>query len=350
MPRPVSYKSQSIIYFEGDVSNKIFVLKEGRVAMNYRDIETGKELQEIIQKGEFFGVKSALGRYAREESVTAISDCILLVFTVQEFEDFASQNTRVIMKMLKVFSNQLRRMHTKVRSLLSLDAQMNPETGLIRTAQYFQNRNRHAQALYAYSRYLELYPQGKFVAEATEGKEGSQRRASHQAAADASAAKKEAQEAVAKADDPGQQAAEEKSQTGSSFKGQASEEASDAYYDALSHFGNQEYDKALAIFTTVAKDPGGGMLSGNSMIEIGRCLFYLKRYKEAVQHLSQLAQQHPDLPDITIGIYYIGNAYRELGNTDKAKAFYERILSMPNVEADLKKKVSTSLRRMEGKS
>ena len=139
MPRPINFKAQSIVYFEGDVSNKIFVLKNGQVAVNYRDIETGKELQEIIQRGEFFGVKSALGRYPREESVTALTDCELLVFSVQEFEDFVSQNTRVIMKMLKVFSNQLRRIHVKVRSLLTLDGNLNPELGLIKNAEYFLN-------------------------------------------------------------------------------------------------------------------------------------------------------------------------------------------------------------------
>jgi len=40
------------------------------------------------------------------------------------------KNTRVVMKMLKVFSNQLRRIHKQVQNLLSSDEQMNPEEGL----------------------------------------------------------------------------------------------------------------------------------------------------------------------------------------------------------------------------
>lgn len=291
--------------------------------MTFHDIETGKELRELIQVGEFFGVKSALGRYPREENVIAQTDCVVLVFTVQEFESFASRNTRVVMKMLKVFSNQLRRIHTKVRTLLALDVQLDPEQGLIRTGDYFRAKRRYGQALYAYRRYTELYPKGRYLDQALEGIDACGNYAGREdAGSSAPPSLRDAPE----------------------IQGDAKR-----YYEALSLFGREQYVDALRIFTELAAGSAEPEYRSGSLIEIGRCYFYLQRYKEAVQHLSSTVQQQPSIPDVDKAMYYIARSYAELGNPDKARAFYERILSLGRVDSDLKNKVSHALRKMEGK-
>lgn len=315
MPRPVTYKRDSIIYFQGDVSDKVFVLKDGRVSMTFRDIETGKDMRELIQRGEFFGVKSAMGRYPREENVIALSDCIVLVFSVQEFEEFAGNNTRVVMKMLKVFSNQLRRMHIKVRTLLATDDHLDPELGLVRTGDYFYSKKRLSQAVYAYQRYIELYPDGRYIPQAQKGIE---------ACGNYSGGKRAAEE---------------------DLKG-----AAKRFYEALSLFGREQYEEAQHIFQEVVNDPAGAEYCTKAAIEIGRCYYYLKRYKDAVQHLSSLVQNQPRVPDIEKALFYIARSHEELGSTDRAAAFYQRILSMKGLDPDFRSKVSNALRRMEGKA
>ena len=64
---PRTYKSGSIIYFEGDKSEYIYVLKHGRVVLTSIKPESGEEVKEEVRQGEFFGVKSALGRYPRRD-------------------------------------------------------------------------------------------------------------------------------------------------------------------------------------------------------------------------------------------------------------------------------------------
>jgi cAMP-binding proteins - catabolite gene activator and regulatory subunit of cAMP-dependent protein kinases len=113
MPKPAQYRSGSLIYFKGDPAEKIYILQSGKVSLVYQDIETGADVRDSVQPGEFFGVKSALGRYAREENAVALSDTSVMIFTVPEFEAVAMANTRIIMKMLKVFSNQMRRVHKR---------------------------------------------------------------------------------------------------------------------------------------------------------------------------------------------------------------------------------------------
>ena len=97
MPKAINYKANSIVYFRGDTSEKVYILKSGKVSLNYNDIETGQEMHDLIQTGEFFGVKSALGKYPREETAVVLTDATMISFTVPEFEQIALQNTRIIM-------------------------------------------------------------------------------------------------------------------------------------------------------------------------------------------------------------------------------------------------------------
>ena len=56
-PKAVQFKANSIIYFQGDLTERIYILKSGKVTLKSTDIETGQEIQDMIQTGEFFGVK-----------------------------------------------------------------------------------------------------------------------------------------------------------------------------------------------------------------------------------------------------------------------------------------------------
>ena len=75
-------------------------------------------------------MKSALGRYPREEDAVVLQEAQVMAFTVPEFEALAMKNTRMITKMLKVFSNQLRHIHRQVQNLLGSGEAGNPEAGL----------------------------------------------------------------------------------------------------------------------------------------------------------------------------------------------------------------------------
>jgi CRP-like cAMP-binding protein len=139
-PKSIQFKANSIIYFQGDLNEKIYILKSGRVSLKSTDIETGQEIQDMIQMGEFFGVRSALGKYPREETAIVLTPSVVIEFSVPEFEQLSAQNTRIIMKMLKVFSNQLRRIHNQVQNLLTANQEgLDPEEGLFKSGTYDHN-------------------------------------------------------------------------------------------------------------------------------------------------------------------------------------------------------------------
>jgi CRP-like cAMP-binding protein len=74
LPKPAVFKANSVVYFQGDVDERIYILKSGRIVLRSRDIETGQDINDLIQTGEFFGVKSASdisrGRKTRSSSQT----------------------------------------------------------------------------------------------------------------------------------------------------------------------------------------------------------------------------------------------------------------------------------------
>lgn len=160
MPKPLQYKAGSLIYAQGEGADRILILQNGKASLVYADIETGEDIRDPVQPGEFFGVKSALGRYPREENAIAVADCTVVAFTVPEFESLALSNTRIILKMLKVFSNQMRRIHIQV-SRLTESVDIKPDEGLYAIGERYLKLKRFSHAKYVFSRYLAHYPMGK---------------------------------------------------------------------------------------------------------------------------------------------------------------------------------------------
>lgn len=139
MPKSVNYTKGSIIYFAGDVDDRVFILQKGNAIATSTDIETNLPVSEQIKNGEFFGAKSALGHFPREETVTTLEDSVCVSMTVQEFEKIFSSNKQVIMKMLRVFSKQLRQIHRKTEELLNHGQDVKQMSGLFSVAQAFYN-------------------------------------------------------------------------------------------------------------------------------------------------------------------------------------------------------------------
>ena len=137
MPRAVRYKKGSVIYFEGDKDDRIFILQNGVITLASTDIETGAASTEYVKQGEFFGVKSAFGHFPREETVMSASDSLVIVMTVAEFEQVFTANKQLIMKMLRVFSNQLRSIHRKIESILKSTANVDQSAGMMKAAKSF---------------------------------------------------------------------------------------------------------------------------------------------------------------------------------------------------------------------
>ena len=157
MPKAMQYTKGSVIYFEGDHEERIFIMQQGAVLLSSTDIESGLPVAEQVTAGAFFGVKSALGHFAREETATALVPTIAVALTVQEFETLFSNNKALIMKMLRVFSNQLRQIHKKTESTLN-NITEDQKSGMLTVAKSFYDEEMYRSACDVYLKFLTRYP------------------------------------------------------------------------------------------------------------------------------------------------------------------------------------------------
>ena len=329
MPKSMSYTANSVVYFRGDVSEKIYILKSGRVNLRYNDIETGQEINELIKTGEFFGVKSSMGKYPREETAMVLSDSTMIVFSVPEFEQVVLKNTRIIMKMLKVFSNQLRRIHTQVQNLMSTaDSETDPEEGLFQIGEYFLKNKRYAQALSTFQRYLLYYPHGKYAAEAT---------------SNISLAEQNSQRTVPRRN-------ENQNEVRPAARGAELSPSAKEYYNAVSLFSQQHYEEAVKQFQAILNKADDEEYVAKAYYEIGRCHYAMNKYDETISHFTGLIQRYPKHPDLTDALFYIAGAYEKGGSPAKAKGLYTKILSMSPEDNPVHRKARKALGHLEGRA
>jgi TolA-binding protein len=359
MPKVGNYRANSVIYFQGDpVSDKVFVLQKGKICLSYNDIETGKEIREIIQMGEFFGVKSALGKYPREENAMVLSDAQVLVFAVPEFEVFAQANTRIIMKMLKVFSNQLRRVHKQVDSLLEQKESESPEAGLFKAGEYYLKARQYSQAKYIFSRYLTYYPAGRLAEQASRYLE-----ASENGSAKYGDGKGPAPIMVETSRGPGgtpgggpargapkfdEEEDEAPAPAARAQPGAGLSDAAKSYYDAVSLFSSEKYKEALSGFKKIVEANADTEYVPKALYDMGRCLFMLQQYDLTIKHFTQMVQTYPKHPDIIDTLFFLGQSYEKKGDAERAKGFFKKILTMESDEdASTRIKATKALRKLE---
>ena len=158
MPKAITYKKGSIIYFEGDMDDRVFILQKGHANITTTDVESRSQVSEQIRQGEFFGVKSAIGHFPREETVMTLDDVVCISMSSQEFEAMFSNNKQLIMKMLRVFSNQLRQIHKKTESVMNNNETVNQMDGLFGVAAAFYENEKWQSCEDVCKTYLRLYP------------------------------------------------------------------------------------------------------------------------------------------------------------------------------------------------
>jgi len=341
MPQSRTYSGGSIIYFQGDKDvEEVYVLKSGRVVLLSTSVDTGEEIKEDVQIGEFFGVKSSLGHYSREETAQVFGKTQIIVFTMAEFEQFVLKNTRLIMKMLRVFSKQLRSIHRQVRDILKVGAVKDPSYELMNVAESFYKNGNFQHAEYAFNKYIEYYPTGKFAARAKELVEYAQKEVEFPSTFDS-------------LEDVGRvpSASPASSGNGSSqdefaFDDSSLEEESavDCLNAGIQYFKNGEYSDALKHFQqSLAKvGPDDPRTAEHALFERARAELKLGKLDDAAASFTTYAKTHADGEYLKDSIYQIGVISEAKGNKERARALYLKVATMSppdSTNAEAKKRL-----------
>lgn len=370
-----TYKSGSIIYFENDKSEYIYILKSGRVLLTYTKIDTGEEIKEDVRQGEFFGVKSALGKYPREETAQTIGETHVLVLTLADFERLILKNVNVVRKMLRVFSNQLRRIGKTVRTVLGESDSVMPDVELFRIGEHYYKAGDFTKASYAFKKYMEYYPDTDYAKVAMDRIKS----ISSGAVSTSSVKAKPVTSSDADLDDfsmddtpddmfdmddtvPAVAAGKDDSDD-FTLSSELSSEMDDFLTDSddsLDDFGDFSFDEPVSGNSSGLKgrfDEGVSHLDMNncsdaaavfqeiidegpparehekkffidSYFYAGKCFFEMKKYKEAMTYFAEIVKSYQDSENLKGSLFYIGEIFASAGQKDKALAYYNRVLNM----------------------
>jgi CRP-like cAMP-binding protein len=310
MPKTLPFRSGSVIYFQGDAADKIFILQTGQVNLVYQDIETGDDIHEFVQPGEFFGVKSTLGRYPREENAIALQDTTVMAFSASEFESLAMSNTRIIVKMLKIFSSQLRRIHQQVSSLLEKKEQLDPELGLFSIGEYYINNKQYSQAKYVFNQYLMYYPMGRNADRARKNLELAELYTGNIPSSRSSVSRTA----------PPQEAAEPEVENLSDI--------TISYNNAMDRMFQGKYQQAYIAFSKIVQSDADLGYIIKSSYELGRCLFLLAKYRDCIQYYTMMITKYPKHPNLTDALVFMGQSYEKLGKKEQAEIFFKKARSI----------------------
>jgi len=370
-----TYKPGSIVYFENDKSENIYILKSGLIILTSQKLETGEEVKEEVRPGEFFGVKSALGRYPREETAQVIKESVVLVLTLADFERLILKNVNVVLKMLRIFSNQLRRIGRAVREVLGETSTINPEEELFKIGEYYYRAGRFNQARYAYNKYLEYYPNAKYSDLATKRIREIDSGQAESNIAPQPAKRKEVETSSEELKDftldedidsipPKKSVVDEMDDflggddgsgsdlnlTDESSKG---EDISSMFYDAMSLYSQSEYESALQIYKKILnqkslKNDAENKIYQKAHFEIGRTYFKMGQYNEAIEAFSLLMKKFPQSDLIVNALYHLAMIYEVKKQFDKAKSYYQKVISLAAKE-EIGKQASRRLKNLESR-
>jgi len=115
-------KKGEFVYIPNELSNKVFLLKEGTIKIGSYSDEGKEILKSVLHPGEIFGELSLSGEDKRGDfAQTAESSCIC-VFDQQVIEQMFTMNPKLSLKITKIMGFRLKKIENKLAALVFKDA------------------------------------------------------------------------------------------------------------------------------------------------------------------------------------------------------------------------------------
>jgi TolA-binding protein len=242
------------------------------------------------------------------------------------------------MKMLKVFSKELRRVHQQTSNIMEKEGydSEDPEQGLFNVGQYYLKNKRIPQARYIFGRYLTYYPSGKNAAWAAKNLQVMQEGRGASPSATPPGAGRPPAAAM-----PSAAAVNRKSSIGQVVRGDGSDRA---YHEAVSFISQGKFQQAFAALQAILNANENPELVAKSSYEIGRCLFMMNQFDECIRHFTMMITNYPKHPNLGDALFFMAQSHENRGKKEMAEVFYKKILSMiPNGNEPINMKARKAL-------
>jgi len=119
--RDRSYPKNSVILFEDDPGDALYVVGKGQVKVVLIGEDGREVILSVLGEGEFFGEMALIDDEPRSAHVIAMEDSMLLVLRREDFQGILEHSAGIALALLRELSRRLRRVDEKVGSLVLLD-------------------------------------------------------------------------------------------------------------------------------------------------------------------------------------------------------------------------------------
>src|ERR671921_2591739 len=121
LTRERHYTKGSVILFENDPGDTLFVVRQGRVKVVLVGEDGREVILGVLGPGEYFGELSLIDEQPRSAHVIAMDDAVLLALRSEDVRRRVEATPGVAWAMLVELSRRLRRADNKIGSLALLD-------------------------------------------------------------------------------------------------------------------------------------------------------------------------------------------------------------------------------------
>ena len=121
LTREKQYPKGSVILFESDPGDSLFIVREGRVKVVLVGEDGREVILGVLGVGEHFGELSLIDNQPRSAHVIAMEDSLLLVLRQEDFRRRVDVQPQIAWALLVELSRRLRRADNKIGGLVLLD-------------------------------------------------------------------------------------------------------------------------------------------------------------------------------------------------------------------------------------
>src|SRR5256886_4256147 len=106
---PIELKDGSSLFRVGDSGDAMYFIEHGRVSITVTDADGREVILDSLGHGDFFGEMAMLDGHGRSADATVTEDSRLAVLTRENFLNFVSSDSRIVLEMLSAITRRLRR-------------------------------------------------------------------------------------------------------------------------------------------------------------------------------------------------------------------------------------------------
>lgn len=116
-----TYKKGQIVFFEGDVSDKLYVIKKGKIKV-FKYTKEGKEqILYILSEGDFIGDLSLLKKGEFKFNAEALEDISMCILTKDDFDIILRKNPEIALQILQIVHDRIVKLEGLIQGLSTKD-------------------------------------------------------------------------------------------------------------------------------------------------------------------------------------------------------------------------------------